>query len=254
MKLRLVIPTLLLFLIIPVTVFADSRSDFDYQYSKYREHFLEFSLYKKDYLSTQSLDNQQKALLSAKQTVNTRDLTKASFAAYVRDLILQNNLNYDPLIPINKGLLESQQYFLNEASKAQTIVTLADLADFDKSYSSSYQKYEVSIKMGIVAQKIAKLKNLSLQQTEALKTLKGKVESNVSVRVTERINSLETDLGVITEKIDALANLLISPDEMENTQSEIFFNAKIEPLAEIRSLQLDWMDKLIDLDLNYAKI
>lgn len=252
MKLLLFLFTILFFLVTPVL--ADSRSDFDYQYGKYRERFSEFLLYKKDYLSTPSLDNQQKALLTAKLSISTRDLTKASFAAYLRDLILLNNLNFPPLIPINKGLIEAQQYFLGEASKGQAIVTLADLDTFDKSYQNSYKKYESFMKLGVVSHKIAKLKNFSLKQGSALVTLKSKLPKNVSVRVTERLESLEKDLTLITEKIDSMANYLISEEGMDNSESEIFFSAKVDQLAEIRALQLDWIEQLIDLDLNYGKI
>ncbi len=254
MKLNAVIVSIIFLVFLATSVFADSKSDFDFQYSKYRQSYSEFSLYKKDYLSTPSLDNQQKALLASKQAINTRDLTKASFAALIRDLILQNKLNYSPLQPVNAWLLESQQFFLSEAAKGQEIVTLANLNEFDTKYSESYLKYEKFLKVGIVAQKVAKLKNLSLQQQTALASQKEKMPNDVSVRVTERVSLLESELVTIGEKIDAMANFLISEEGMDNSDSEVFFTSKIEQLIEIRDLQLAWMDKLIDLDLNYAKI
>jgi hypothetical protein len=248
------IPLFVFFVIFSTSVFADSRSDFDFQYSKYRQSYSEFSLYKTDYLSTSSLDNQQKALLAAKQAISTRDLTKASFAAYIRDLIAQNKLKYEPLLPVSAWLLESQQFFLNEASKGQSVVTMANLNDFDTKYNESFLKYEKYLKVGVVAQKVAKLKNLSLQQQNALNAQKAKMPETVSVRVTERIALLESELTLISEKIDSMANFLISDEGMDNSDSEVFFTSKIDQLIEIRELQLSWMDKLIDLDLNYAKI
>ncbi len=236
------------------SVSADSRSDFEYQYSKYREHFVEFSLFKKDYLATSTLDNQQKALLTAKQTINTRELTKASLTSYVRYLISQNNAEYAPLVAVNQGLLAAQQYFLGQAAKGLSIVTLADLNSFDEEYSNSFLQHETSIKVGIVAQKIAKVKSISVEQQKSLDLFKNKVSDNVSVRVTERIESLENNLVSINEKIDSMATYLISKEGMENTESEIFFSAKVEQLSEIRSLQLNWVEQLIDLDLNYGKI
>lgn len=265
MKIPTVIPSLVrnlyksillfvFFVISSTFVYADSKSDFDFQYSKYRQSYSEFSLYKKDYLSNPSLDNQQKALLAAKQAISTRDLTKASFAALIRDQIIQNKLNYAPLQPVVGWLLESQQFFLNESSKGQEVVTLANLNDFDEKYLESYLKYEKYLKVGIVAQKVAKLKNLSLQQQNALASQKEKMPESVSVRVTERVSLLESELVAIGEKIDNMANFLISEEGMDNSDSEVFFTSKIEQLIEIRDLQLAWMDKLIDLDLNYAKI
>lgn len=254
MKLTRAIPLFFFFVVFATTVFADARSDYDYQYTKYREHYSEFLLFKKDYLTNPTLDNQQKALLLAKLSMNTRDLTYASFAAYLRSLIASNNLQYDPINPISASLITAQQFFLTESSKSQSIVTLQDMDTFDTDYIKAYPEHEKSLKAGIVAAKIAKFKNLSLQQDQALKKLKQKLADNVSVRVTERIDQLDKDLLVITEKIDNMANFLISKEGMDNADSEIFFSAKIELLSDIRTLQLKWMDQLIDLDLNYGKI
>lgn len=250
---RLLLLPLFLFLSVNL-VFADARSDFDYQYSKYRENYAEFLIFKKDYLTQQTLDNQQKALLSAKASITTRDLTKASFAAYVRDLIVQSKIRYEPLNPVNKVLLEAQQFFLSEASKGQSIVTLADLEEFNKKYNETYPQHERSIKLGIVAHKLAKQKSFALQQEVSLANLKVKVANKVSVRVVERIANLEDSLNTIHKKIDDLAIYLTSEESLENTDSEVFFSSKIEVLSETRNLQLDWIEQLIDLDLNYGKI
>lgn len=236
-------------------VSADAKSDFDYQYSKHRENFLEYTLYKKDYLSNPTLDNQQKALLSAKQSTNTRELTRASFAAYLRELILINQLRGYPLADsLNANLLSAQQFFLMESQKTLGVVTIADLDKFNQDYLTEYPKHERFLKAGIVGHKLARLKYFALKQDEAIKELKNKIPSTVSVRVFERLENLESDLTTIHTKIDNLSDYLVTEESLENTQSEVFFTSRIEFLSEIRSLQLSWMDGLIDLDLNYAKI
>jgi len=236
-------------------VSADAKSDFDYQYSKHRENYLEYTLYKKDYLSNPTLDNQQKALLSAKQSTNTRELTRASFVAYLRELILLNQLRGFPLADtLNANLLAAQQFFLMESQKTLGVVTIADLDKFNLDYQTEYTKHERYLKAGIVGHKLTRLKYFALKQDEVIKELKNKIPSTVSVRVFERLETLETDLTTIHTKIDNLSNYLITEESMENTQNEIFFSSRVEFLSEIRSLQLTWMDKLIDLDLNYAKI
>lgn len=243
-----------LFLFIPNLVFADAKSDFEYQFSKYRDSYVEYRLFKKDYLSTPTLDNQQKALLAAKQSLNTRDLAKASFATYIRDLTVADKINYPVLNPILNDLVAAQSYYLTESNKSLALVTLADIDAYDKNYIKTYQDPEQAIKLGIVASKIAKLKYFHLQQEASLKSLKNKLSTNLSARVSERIIELETGLQTIGNKIDTISNFLVSPEGKENTESEIFFTARIEPISEIRTLQLDWMDLLIDLDLNYGKI
>lgn len=254
MKTSTVISIFIFFIIFTTSAFADSKSDFEYQHSKYREHISEFLIFKKDYLDTPSLDNQQKALLTAKLAIKARDLTKASFAAYINDLIQHGNLSYSPLVPVRQMLLESQQFFLGESAKSQNIVTTTNLHDFDDYYSKNFPKHEQSIKIGIVAQKIAKLKFLSIQLEKSFTELKTKLPINVSVRVTERVSSLDTDLKIITEKVDAMAEYLVSEENLGNSESEIFFSSKVEQLSEIRQLQLNFIDQLIDLDLNYGKI
>lgn len=238
----------------PVVVFADSKSDFDYQFSKYREHYLEYSIFKKDYLTNPTLDNQQKALLTIKQSLSARDLAKASFATHVRDLITVNKINYPILTPIINNLTVSQNYYQGEAKKSLALVTLADIDTYDKDYSKSYLEPEKNIKLGIVASKIAKLKYFHTQQEEALDKLKTKLPTSPSLRVAERITDLENGLNNISIKINTMSELLVSEEGRDNTESEIFFTSKLEPLSEIRTLQLNWLDLLIDLDLNYGEI
>lgn len=243
------------FLLTATFVNADAKSDFDFQYTKHRDSFLEYTLYKKDYLTNPTLDNQQKALLSAKQSTNTRELTRASFAAYLRELIVSNQIkNYPMAELLNQKLISAQQFFLTESQKTLAIVTLADLDSFNSSYLVEYPKHERYLKAGIVGHKLARLKYFALKQDESLSALKNKIPSDVSVRVFERIEALETDLKTIHTKIDNLSDFLITEESLDNTQSEVFFSSRIELLADIRQLQLNWMDKLIDLDLNYAKI
>lgn len=246
----------ILFYILSATgVNANAKADFDFQYTKHRESFDEFVLYKKDYLTNPTLDNQQKALLSAKQTTNTRELTRASFAAYLRELILMNQLRgYQMADQLNANLFAAQQFFLSESQKSLSLVTIADLDSFNAAYNLEYPKHERFLKAGIVGHKLTRLKYFALKQDESLQSLKAKIPSNVSVRVFERISGLEADLKTIHTKIDNLSDFLLTEESLDNTQSEVFFSSRIELLAEIRQLQLTWMDKLIDLDLNYAKI
>lgn len=246
---------LLVFLMVfPTVAFADSKSDFDYQFSKYREHYLEYTLFKKDYLSNPTLDNQQKALLTIKQSLSARDLAKGAFAAHVRDLILFDKVSYPVLTPIVNGLTSSQAYYQSEAKKSLGLVTLTDVDTYDKDYLKNYLEPEKNIKLGIVASKIAKLKYFLVQEEASLLKLKSKLPDNLSLRVAERLTDLENGLVNISEKIDAMSNLLVSEEGRDNTESEIFYTSKLEPLSEIRTLQLNWLDLLIDLDLNYGKI
>lgn len=252
MKLKLAL--LAVFFLLPTIVFADAKSDFEYQYTKYRDSYLEFSVYKRDYLSTPSLDNQQKVLLSLKQSLISRDLTKASLARYLIDLITVDKVVYDPLNSIVQSLDDSYLYFNGKANEAQSVVTLENLKDYDLNYSQTSLDSEKALKLGIVAHKIAKLIHLQDQSTKAMETLKYKLPDSISIRVKERVAELDQERLVINQKIDELMNYLLSKEGQESIQSPIFFGSRVDKLSEIRTLQLNWIDKLIDLDLNYGKI
>lgn len=239
---------------IPRTVLADSKSDYEYQYTKYRDSYLEFSIFKKDYLNTPSLDNQQKVLLSLKQSLVSRDLAKASLAGYLFDLIQVNKIDYSPMVPILQGLSNSRQYFISKSNDAQSLVTLENLKNYDKEYLKTSIESERYLKFGIVAHKIASLVRIQSELSKALEKLKYKIPNETSARLLERLTELENDHAIINEKIDTIAEYLISEEGQENVDSPIFFTGRIEKLSEIRELQLDWVDKLIDLDLNYGKI
>ena len=45
------IPIFIIFLLLPTIVFADAKSDYDYQYTRYRDSYQEFIIFKKDYLT-----------------------------------------------------------------------------------------------------------------------------------------------------------------------------------------------------------
>ncbi len=247
---------LFIFLVTAISVSADAKSDFDFQYGKYRQVYFEYSLYKKDYLSTPTLDNQQKALLTAKQSITARDLTRASLAAYLRELISQSKLlGYQPMDELSSKLLVTQQHFLLESQKSQSLVTLADIDEFNTSYLASFDINQRYLKAGIVGHKLATLKNFAVRQQLSLEDLKERIKGEqVSARVHERVQNLEIELVAVHKKIDDMATYLITEESLENTQSEVFFTSRVELLAEIRTLQLSWMNQLIDLDTNYGKI
>jgi len=234
-------------------VFADAKSDYDYQYGKYRQNYSEFQILKQDYLATPSLDNQQKALLSAKQSILARDLAKASLHLYISDRINSYKNNYELVKPILVALAESRQYFLAEAKKSQAIVTQEDIKKFTQSYLSIVPKHDSVLKFGLVANKISALVRIQTDSKTALDTLIPKLPTPLPTSLSARILELQDSAKVIDRKIDLLANNLNLAEAVEETTTDIFYTAKIEKLIEIRDLQLAWIERLIDIDKNYVQ-
>lgn len=233
-------------------VFADAKTDYDYQYGLYRQNYLEFTVLKKDYLGTASLDNQQKAMLSAKQSLISRDLAKASLAWYISDLINNSKVDYAPIKSISNSLAVSRQYYLDQSLKSQKIITTDNLKQFTADYQLSTIQPDRTIRFGIVVNKIARLVRIQVDCQTNLDDLIPQLPSPVPTTVAARVEELKTLHSVINTKIDALANGLNPAEGEENVDAEIFYTIRIEKIQEIVAMQTDWINRLIDLDLNYV--
>jgi len=240
-------------LVFSPVVFASAKSDYDYQYGQYRRSYFEFNLLKADYLQTPSLDNQQKAMLLAKQTILSRDLAKASFSWYILDLIGSTKTDYPPIQPIISSLAISRQFYLSEAQKSQSVITQEDLKKFTLAYTKAVPHHDRMIKFGILANKLATLVRIQLDSTTAIDDLVSKLPTSLPATVTARIQELRESTKVIDAKIDLLAKNLDFVESPESADAEIFFSSRVEKMAEIQTLQLDWIDRLIDLEKNYAQ-
>lgn len=255
MRFKIVVLFLFIFLagVFAPVIFADAKSDYDYQYGLYRTNYSEFLLLKRDYLITPSLDNQQKALLSAKQSIQARDLAKASLNWYLLDLIGSYQVSYPPIAPIITSLAASRQYFLDQAQLSQRIVTEDDLNNFTEKYLETVPENDAYIKYGIMAQKIAALVRIQIDSITALQNIEPKLPSPLPSGLALRIQELKVSAKAIDTKIDTLINILNLPEAVGETSTDIFFSGRVEKLVEIRSLQLDWINRLIDIDINYVQ-
>ncbi len=248
----IIIVAFLAFIFSPL-VMASAKSDYDYQYGKYRTNFAEFAILKQDYLTTPSLDNQQKVMISAKQTILSRDLAKASLDWYLLDLIGSYRVDYDPIKPVITALNSSRQYFLDQSFKAQSIVTEADLKKFTNNYLETVPVNDAMIKFGILAHKIAELVRIQIDSKTALETIIPKLPSPMPQNLTDRIQELRDKAKFIDAKIDTFANNLPMAEAVSESANDIFFSSRVEILTEIRLLQLDWINRLIDIDINYVQ-
>lgn len=251
-KLLLALSFVCIFLTGSNVVFADAKSDYDYQYSQYRQNYIEYTILKNDYLSNSTLDNQQKAVLAAKQTIYSRDLAKANFAAYLIDLCQEKQTNYAPVKPILDDLLSAEKYFNNSALKSQSIITPADLVSFTQSYLVDVVDHDRSFRTGVVACKISQLVRFQIQSKNALDIILPKLATPFSTPLQTRIDDLQSQGNKINDDINNFTNKLFSEEDISNIDGENYFTDKSETIKKIQSLQLKWLDSLIDIDLNYA--
>lgn len=252
-RLTILFSTIFAFLVLSSSVLADSKSDYDYQYGLYRQNYVEFTVLKNDYLATPSLDNQQKAMLSAKQSILSRDLAKASLAWYIWDLINKSAVDYAPIKPMVDALMVSRSFYLAESEKSQKIITTDNIKKFTADYQVATITPDRTIRYGIIVNKIARLVRIQIDSQAALDDLLPKLPVPLPTTVAARIEELKTMHASINDKIDLLAGGLQPSQGDENVDAEIFYTVRIEKMQEIIAMQTDWINRLIDLDLNYVQ-
>lgn len=233
-------------------VFADAKSDYEYQYSQYRQNYIEYSILKKDFLENPTLDNQQKAILASKQTILSRDLAKASFAAYLLFLCQEKQTNYAPVKPSLDALSLAKSFYLSEASKSQSIITAATLVEYSRDYEENTIIHDRSLRSGVVACKISQLVRYQIESKNALDIILPKLATPYSTALNTRINDLQDQGNKINELINTFTNKLYSEEITDNIDNESYFTNNSETVKKIQTLQIKWIDSLIDIDLNYA--
>ncbi len=233
-------------------ILASAQTDYEYQYGQYRLNYPEYKLLKADYLNTPSLDNQQKAMIAAKQSIGAREQTKATFSQYILDLIGKTQTVYPPIQPIIASLAASREFYLMQAQKSQGIITQDDLKTFSLTYQKETQHHDRMIKFGILARKLASLVRTQIDSITALDDLVSKLPETLPVTVTARIQELRDSNKLIDAKIDLISKNLDFVESEESADAEIFFSSRVEKLIDIQAMQLDWITRLIDIDKNYA--
>lgn len=249
----LFVPLIILFLFtVSSTVLADAKSDYEYQYSQYRQNYIEYTILKKDFWENPTLDNQQKAILASKQTLKARDLAKGSFAAYLLSLCQEKQTNYAPIKPSLDALNSAKTFYLSEADKSQSIVTSADLLAYSKSYAENTIVHDRSLRSGVVACKISQLVRFQIESKNALDIILPKLSTPFSNALSTRINDLQTQGNKINETINTFTTKLYSEEITDNIDNDSYFTTNSETIKKIQTLQIKWIDSLIDIDLNYA--
>lgn len=250
----LLIPLFIYFLCASTTVIfaADAKSDFEYQYSQYRQNYIEYSILKKDFLENPTLDNQQKAILAAKQTLSARDLAKGSFAAYLLFLCQEKETNYAPVKPSIDSLTQAKAFYLSEAEKSQSLVTAANLVEFSQSYITNTVSHDRSLRSGVVACKISQLVRFQIQSKNSLDFILPKLATPYSTALKTRIEDLEILGNKINDTINTFTTKFYSEEMIDNIDNDSYYTNNSETVKKIQTLQLKWIDSLIDIDLNYA--
>lgn len=257
MKHKIGLSLLVLFsalVVFPKFASADSKSDYEYQLSQYRKNFSEFSVLKRDFLSNPTLDNEQKSMILAKQTLLARDLAKASYASYLIDLIQKQNTQYPGLAPIIQRLSDARDFFKQKSSDSQKIVTPTELKDFTANYIKEVTIQDEAFLFGQVAYKLSQLIRFQIDTDTTFQSMLPKLPDPQPAPLKARIDYLPTQAKEINDNIDQLSSAIVSDEILRYPQEPNgYFRPMQIKIDSIKDLQKTVIDELIDIDTTYAQ-
>jgi len=245
----------LAFLFSAGVVFAQSTylSDYNFQLDQYRQNYAEYTNFKKDYDERPTLNNEQKALLSAKQTIVSRELAWANFYLVLSESISKPEVNYPLITKATTDLTNIANDHFNQANKAGNIATRADLTSFTQEELTALAAHRLPVTQSQVANKLAQLIKFQIDAKTAYDSLVPKLEAvKNEVVVKNGLDQVQTYSAQINGQIEALAKKTTDFNLDESNQNQFYATAS-EALRGIRSLQNRLVAVIIDLDTNYVR-
>lgn len=231
---------------------ASPQADYDYQLTQYRKHNAEFKVLKEDNQKNPTLDNQQKALQSAKQTIISRDMAKITYIELLLDSIRSQKLNQDYILQTEKELVESQEFYQNQIKLAKNIVSVENLTNFTLEYLESQIPYQNQIIKAQATRKLAMLIRFQINTKNAFDGLLPKINDKSLTPITAGLTRITQLANDINQKI--LQNTIdVKSSEVTNYSKKGFYNKQTKVLSQIKNLQFELVNILIDLEKNYVK-
>lgn len=228
-------------------------SDYNFQLDQYRKNYAEYTNFKKDYDERPTLNNEQKALLSAKQTIISRELAWANFFLVLSESIGKPAVNYPLTNKAISDLTSIANYHFGQASKASNIVTRSDLTLFTSEELAVLQTHLLPITQAQVANKLAQLIKFQIDAKTAYDSLLPKLESvKNEVAVKNGLDQVQTYSAQINQLIESLTKKTTDFNLDEGNQNQ-FYADITEEFKTIRSLQNRLVTIIIDLDTNYVR-
>ena len=228
-------------------------SDYNFQLDQYRKNYAEYTNFKKDYDDRPTLNNEQKAILSAKQTIISRELAWANFYLVLSESISKPGVTYPVINEATTDLTGIANYHFGQAGKAGNIATRADLTSFTQEELTVLASHRLPVTQSQVANKLAQLIKFQIDAKIAYDSLVPKLEAvKNEVVVKNGLDQVQTYSAQINGQIEALAKKTTDFNLDESNQSQFYSNAS-EALRGIRSLQNRLVAVIIDLDTNYVR-
>lgn len=228
-------------------------SDYNFQLDQYRKNYAEYQNFKNDYIAHPTLDNEQKAILSAKQTISSRELAWANFILALSDSIRGTGINYPLSEKAKTDLAVIAKYHFDQAVAVGGVVTRADLTTFTKNELKVTATHKLALTQAQVANKLVQLINFQTSAKAAYDSLLPKLTAvSDEVSVKNGLDQIQTSSIQINDQISTLAKKTgdLNVDQFSVDQ---FYSNSSEILIQIRASVNRLVNIIIDLDTNYVR-
>jgi hypothetical protein len=242
---------ILLAFIFTSVIHATPQSDYDYQLTQYRKHHAEFQVLKEDNQKAPTLDNQQKALQAAKQTIISRDTTKIAYIELILDSIRSQKITQDYVLQAEKDLVSAREFYISQINLAKNIISIEDLTNFTLEYLEAQLPYQSQIIKAQATRKLAILNRLQINTQNAYDGLLPSISDNTLNPVVAGLNRINQLSKSINETLQTSIQM-VNDSEVSNYSKQSFFNKQIEKLFNIKNFQIELVNILVDLEQNYA--
>lgn len=232
---------------------GNNLSDYQFQLDQYRTNYAEYQILKNDYQTNPTLNNEQKAVLSAKRTIASRELTLAYFTLVMIDSLKATGVDFPLVNSAMADLNTIGQFHFKESQDAANINTKADLSKFTADYLTATGLQEDNLARAQVALKIAKLIQIQNDAKRAYDSISATLQTQTDEpNVQNGIGQIQSYSQQINDQITALAQKATTTNLVTSNLSQ-FFDDSTAALVQIRALQSRLVNIIIELDTNYVQ-
>lgn len=240
------------FIVKPVFAQNTHQSDYDFQIDQYRRNYSEYQVFLSDFIDHPTLNNEQKALLSAKRSLVSRELMVANFYLILSDKITSNKVDFPIINQSLADLRTISQYHFSQAELADQIVSKDDLSKFTSNYLDQVGRQRSKVAQAQVANKIAELLALQQETIRAQNALMPALSDKLNnVNVSNGLNQLQNFQNEITNKINSLADTTSKLTIGEQSEEQLYTDSS-QALSDIQTTLNKLINVIIELDTNYA--
>jgi len=228
-------------------------SDYNFQLDQYHKNYAEYQNFKNDYLARPTLDNEQKAILSAKQTISSRELAWANFILVLSDSISSTGISYPLSDKAKADLATIAKYHFGQAISVASVVTRAELTTFTQNELKVTATHKLALSQAQVANKLVQLIKFQTDAKVAYDSLLPKLTAVTDeVSVKNGLDQIQTSSIQINDQISTLAKKTgnLATDQFSVDQ---FYSNSSEILIQIRASVNRLVNIIIDLDTNYVR-